>query len=185
MVITLTNSGVSRPLGAPFRVDDAVTVAFSPQVAAGPPSHFHGSSGIVSGGYIQPPSHGPLPCALERGKRPAVRVGAGLVVAGVGAPQGGPTAGGGWQRSRKRRITAQLTGFGANVALRPRAVCAPQGGCCVESLPRELTAELSTSATLMRASAAPPAVQLPFHPAVSADEPAAAPPEPQTLGWVH
>src|SRR5256886_15986831 len=74
MVITLTNSGVSRPLGAPFRVDDAVTVAFSPQVAAGPPSHFHGSSGIASGGYIQPPSHGPLPCALERGKRPAGRV---------------------------------------------------------------------------------------------------------------
>src|SRR5256886_17603997 len=87
MVITLTNSGVSRPLGAPFRVDDAVTVAFSPQVAAGPPSHFHGSSGIASGGYIQPPSHGPLPCALERGKRPAGRVCGGFVVAGCAGPQ--------------------------------------------------------------------------------------------------
>src|SRR2546430_15532782 len=93
MVITLTNSGVSRPLGAPFRVDDAVTVAFSPQVAAGPPSHFHGSSGIASGGYIQPPSHGPLPCALERGKRPA-----GRVCGGVGGGRGG---GAGWGGGRR------------------------------------------------------------------------------------
>src|SRR2546430_10428075 len=129
MVITLTNSGVSRPLGAPFRVDDAVTVAFSPQVAAGPPSHFHGSSGIASGRYIQPPSHGPLPCALERGKCPAVRVWGGLGCRRRAAPQGGPTAGGGWWCSRKRRITAQLTGFGANVALPPRAGCATHGGC--------------------------------------------------------
>src|SRR2546430_15692559 len=95
MVITLTNSGVSRPLGAPFRVDDAVTVAFSPQVAAGPPSHFHGSSGIASGGYIQPPSHGPLPCALERGKRPAGRVCGGVWGCGGGGGGGGGRGRGG------------------------------------------------------------------------------------------
>ena len=50
----------------------------------------------------------------------------------------------------------------------------------MESLPRELTAELSTSATLMSASAAPPAVQAPFHPAYTPVEPAAAPPERKT-----
>src|SRR2546430_17511468 len=103
MVITLTNSGVSRPLGAPFRVDDAVTVAFSPQVAAGPPSHFYRSSGIASGGYIQPPSHGPLPCALERGKRPAGRVCGGVVVEGVGGRSGWPATGGGGGGGRPRQ----------------------------------------------------------------------------------
>src|SRR2546430_17112110 len=143
-----------------------------------------GLAGSVRGGIFSPRLTDRYRAPLSGGSVRLVGFG-GLGCRRRRAPQGGPTAGGGWQRSRKRRITAQLTGFGANVALRPRAVCAPQGGCCVESLPRELTAELSTSATLMRASAAPPAVQLPFHPAVSADEPAAAPPEPQTLGWVH
>ena len=49
-------------------------------------------------------------------------------------------------------------------------------GRCVESLPRELTAELSTSVTLMSASAAPPAVHAPFHPTYTPVAPAAAPP---------
>ncbi len=43
-------------------------------------------------------------------------------------------------------------------------------------MPRELTAELSTSATLMSASAAPPAVHPPFHATYTSVEPAAAPP---------
>ena len=52
------------------------------------------------------------------------------------------------------------------------------GGCCVESLPRELTAELSTSASLL--NAAPPATHAPFHPTYAPVEPASAPPERKT-----
>ena len=48
----------------------------------------------------------------------------------------------------------------------------------MESLPRELTAELSTSASLMSATAAPPAARPPFHPTYSPVEPASAPPGP-------
>ena len=50
------------------------------------------------------------------------------------------------------------------------------GGMCVESLPLELKAELSTSASLL--GAAPPATHAPFHPAYIPVEPA--PPERKT-----
>ena len=52
------------------------------------------------------------------------------------------------------------------------------GGMCVESLPLELKAELSTSASLL--GAAPPATHAPFHPAYIPVVPASAPPERKT-----
>src|SRR5205807_8495786 len=48
-------------------------------------------------------------------------------------------------------------------------------GMRLESLPRELTAELSTSASLV--GAAPPVAHPPFHPTYIPVEPSAAPPE--------
>jgi len=53
----------------------------------------------------------------------------------------------------------------------------------VESLPRELTAELSLSASLL--GAAPPATHAPFHPAYIPVEPASAPPERKTPARVR
>ena len=50
----------------------------------------------------------------------------------------------------------------------------------MESLPRELKAELSTSASLMSANAAPAAAYPPFHPTYGPAAPAAPPPERQT-----
>src|SRR5438045_2027384 len=52
------------------------------------------------------------------------------------------------------------------------------GGMCVESLPLELKAELSTSASLL--GAAPPATHAPFHPAYIPVAPASTPPERKT-----
>src|SRR5213082_606557 len=52
------------------------------------------------------------------------------------------------------------------------------GGMCVESLPLELKAELSTSASLL--GAAPPATHAPFHPTYTPVQPASAPPERKT-----
>src|SRR5438477_2897947 len=48
-------------------------------------------------------------------------------------------------------------------------------GICVEALPRELTAELSTSASLL--DAAPAAAHAPFHPTYTPVQPASPPPE--------
>src|SRR5881398_2081587 len=52
------------------------------------------------------------------------------------------------------------------------------GGMCVESLPLELAAELSTSASLL--DAAPAATYAPFHPTYTPVQPASAPPERKT-----
>src|SRR5256885_6782072 len=72
-------------------------------------------------------------------------------------------------------MAAQLAGQ-ARLLRSGRAQFVHLWGRCVESLPRELTAELSTSVTLMSASAAPPAVHAPFHPTYTPVAPAAAPP---------
>src|SRR5436309_14719346 len=69
-------------------------------------------------------------------------------------------------------MAAQLAGQ-ARLLRSGRAQFVHLGGMRVESLPRELTAELSTSASLMSASAAPPATHPPFHPTYVPAAPAA------------
>src|SRR6266566_8024506 len=105
-------------------------------------------SGLAQDGYIQPPSHGPLPCALERGKRPAGRVCGGF----------------GGRRCEVSAVVVRQQAAGSRAPVRqtwPRSwpvrrdCCAraagslcTSGGCCVESLPCERKAELSPAASI-------------------------------------